>query len=524
MKTDPADRYQHPGELLADLINVATDMDLQGVPADGIVWQQVDEPAVRRLSGAMVLFAAVVVFCLTAVTLHLMPGDSDQSRLPAIPVTREGDPTDGNSSPDGQLTNGNQTPESAADSTGSDGTDDPDLVPQPDHRKPFIVHTQDGQQLGYDTLIAAISPDRPSVEIELTFDGVAMIPVHQIPRLEHQTVNMYAARGKRPVLEYQGTPNDADATSMFTLVSSHLYLEGIDLRLVAETEMPDATWTMFDCSGSSLVSLTHCSVDIQAANGTPAEVCRLEESSPDNNTRQNTEISLWDTVVRGQADMFHVAARANARLHLRNCGFGLQGRLLNNTGSDSTDPPGVIDLTLEHVTCVLDAPLIRIFESDFRAKRQSISQVRVNSIASVFCSTTENGVLIDSQGTVMVDDQRDLLTWNGETNLYCGFSRFWKLLNTTSAQDDQQEYDFDSWKEYWTRTRASASETTARLFTWSDAAWETLESEPGEPSVLTGLEPEWLRISPEWFNSQNLPLHHYGQPPGVKVRRLPEFP
>jgi len=68
MKTNPADRYQTPAELLTALIEVATDMGLQGVPADGIVWQHVEEPAIRQLSGMMVLLAGVIIFCITALT------------------------------------------------------------------------------------------------------------------------------------------------------------------------------------------------------------------------------------------------------------------------------------------------------------------------------------------------------------------------------------------------------------------------------------------------------------------------
>ena len=77
MKTDPGDRYQTPGELLSDLIEVATEIGLQGVPADGVVWQQVEEPAARQLSGVMVLSGCEsIIFCTTAITLHLIDSNA----------------------------------------------------------------------------------------------------------------------------------------------------------------------------------------------------------------------------------------------------------------------------------------------------------------------------------------------------------------------------------------------------------------------------------------------------------------
>lgn len=525
MKTDPEDRYQTPGELLSDLIEVATDMGLQGVPADGIVWQEVDDPAVRRLSGAMILFAAVVVFCLTAITLHLMPGETGLAEVPILPSTEEQSPADAVTStdqPPDDSGNGTTGSDPATDNIGMNEPDGQDTVFVPE-RKPFIVHTTDGQHLPFDSLTNALKPTTLPVEIELTFDGP--FPAGRIPRLEHQNVRMFPSEGARPILEFQGNPQDADATTMFTLVNSQLSLRGIGLVLAPNVETPDAVWTMFDCSGNSYLSLTDCSVDVQGKLKSGAEICRLEESTADSGTRHNTVIEMRDVIVRGAADMFHVAALTETSIDLVNCGFGIEGHLINNTGSTSMSTPGTIDLTLEHVTCVLGAPLIRIFEEDFpTTTRHSLSRIQVDSRAGVYCSISEDAALVDSQASVMVDDQRSLLTWNGDTNLYSGFEEFWTLFATGSDDAGKQVYDYEGWKDYWQR-KTDAAEINSRPFNWSDAAWHAQQVVPGESSVLNQLQREWLEISKSLFHGANeLPLYQDHKVPGVTPRQLPDYP
>lgn len=522
MKTDPNDRYQSPGELLSDLIEVATDMGLQGVPADGIVWQQVEEPAVRRLTGAMVLLAAVIVFCLTGITMHLMPGETTPARLPVVPETSDRNPSLTRPVAEGPLS-GDPDETAAAGSTGIINTSPLSPDPPP-ARKPYIVHTTDGQQLEYDTLTDALFRTPLPVDIELTFTGPAPVPVRLIPRLEHQTVRMYASEGARPVLQYRGNPEDADATNMFTLANSRLELEGIDLRLTPEGTTPDSVWTMFDCSGSSSLSLIDCTIDVQGSEGVSAEICRLKESTTDTSIRHSTTIDCRNVLVRGAADMFRIAALTNTQISLQNCGFGIEGHLINNTGRSSMAAPGTIDVQLEQVTCVLGAPLIRIFEEEVLTGRHSISRIQVISRAGVYCSTQDQGVLVDSQATVMVDDQRSLLTWNGDTNLFSRFEDFWTLSDTASGEEGSQVYSFTEWKDYWTR-RPAAAEAGSRTFDWEDAAWLVKEPDPEQSSVLLGLKRDWLELDRGRFHGADpLPLYQDHKVPGVTSRQLPRFP
>ena len=531
MKTDPDDRFQTPAELLTELIEVATDIGLQGVPADGIVWQHVEDPPVRQLSGGMVLLAGVAIFCITAFALHSITPVESLVLQPEVIGPGEGfQPGTTNSSeaegrPKGNMSNGDSPEETTGPATSSESG-----VPNPDPEGPFIVRTSDGEPKYFETLGEALSEDLKSIKIELAFNGLPPRPIESLPRLEHQSVDLYAADGFEPILELNGAANDSTATSttsMFTLTSSHLTLEGIALRLIPNAETMESTWSLFDCSGSTILELNRCSIEV--TSGTNSEICRLKESTSDKETQHITDVHMENVIVRGATDMFHVEAQTTGDIWLKNCGLGIDGYLVNNTGSASMSSPGSLNITLEHVTCILGASLIRIDESDLPDTRQMISSIQVTCRASVFSSVAENGTLIESQGTGILDEHTELLSWNGDTNLYSRFSTFW-ALRSPDADPAKRDYDWKEWEAYWaspSRTRRnSAREANGSVFQWIDALWKTPS---GEAAHLNQLEPDWLTIASSRFTEGTLelpalPKHLDHEIPGVKRRLLPDFP
>ncbi len=71
MLSDPKIRYQTPGVLLNDLIQMAGHLGLQAVPAEGIVWKSANPQQSRQAGGFFWMFAAVGVICLTALLLSV---------------------------------------------------------------------------------------------------------------------------------------------------------------------------------------------------------------------------------------------------------------------------------------------------------------------------------------------------------------------------------------------------------------------------------------------------------------------
>ncbi len=514
LSTDPADRQQTPMDLLAELTDVAADLGLQGVPADGVVWRDDTGTTVRQQSGSLAVLAAVCVVCATALTLHLMPDSSQQTPLAMATGTEslpDEDPSD------------REPVEQSAVALIQEGDPDettPSII-LPVHPYPYIVHTPGGETATFESLNKALeftrTGDGTGHEIELTFTGLPDEPIRQLPKLEDETVHLYAADDARPVLEYRGNLDDPGQTSLFRLVNnSSLTIEGITLRLGPDPEAPDSRWSLFECVGPAHLNLRDCSVQVDVGPRADAEICRLNDSAVAGGDESETTVRLTNVVVSGNTDMFRVASLAEAHFHLDNCGFAIDGHLFNNIGSSSMNPRGNLNIDMHHVTSITGESAIRIVEDD-NPLRGTTAAMRVTSYACVFSSTFGNGVLVDSQGPGKLRDLHDLLNWNGRTNLYSGFDDLWVLA--PSQADFPTNYDLNGWRSHWTR-RQNAGEENAVTFDWSDAGW--VEESFGD-NDLRNFQTDWFEITPKRFHStsKDLPLAEDRNPPGVLVRRLP---
>lgn len=515
LSTDPEDRQQTPMELLAELTDVAADLGLQGVPADGVVWRDDAGTTVRQQSGSLAILAAVCVVCATALTLHLMPDSSQQTSLATATGTE--------SLPDANPSDREPVVPSNAGSPMLESDPDETTPPinLPVHSYPYVVHTPGGEPASFESLNKALeftrSDDGTGHEIELTFTGLPDEQLRQLPKLEDETVHLYAADGVQPVLEYRGNLDDPGQTSLFRLVNnSSLTIEGITLRLVPDPETTDSPWSLFECVGPAHLNLRDCPVQVDVGPRADAEICRMSDSAVAVDGETETTIRLTNVVVSGTTDMFRVASLAAAQFHLDNCGFAIDGYLFNNVGSSSMNPRGTLNINMQHVTSITGLSAIRIAEDDDPLRRTTAA-MRVVSNACVFGSAFGHGVLVDSQGPGKLRDLQDLLNWNGRTNLYSGFDDLWVLA--PSQADFPTNYDLSDWKSHWTRRR-NTGEETAVTFDWSDAGW--VEESFGD-NDLRNFQTDWFEINPKRFHStsKDLPLAEDRNPPGVLVRRLP---
>ena len=110
----------------------------------------------------------------------------------------------------------------------------------------------------------------------------------------------------------------------------------------------------------------------------------------------------------------------------------------------------------------------------------------------------DEGILIESFGTGLLDELRELLHWNGDTNLYCGYEFFWTLQVPKSSQADLADlkYKLDEWKSYWPRRGTEAQARNVVVFDWPEAVWHSVTDGPDESSrfqsFAAGLVPnEW---------------------------------
>jgi len=523
--TDPADRHQTPMELLTDLTDVAVDLGLQGVPADGVVWRGETAMPVRHQSGALAMFAAVSVVCATAIAMHLMPDSSQQTTFaPTEIVDQSSKPERPGADNEASL----QVP--GANSGQSTGEDNPDtevptiILPDPSVEFPYIVRIPGGDSQHFQTLNQALehtrSGERTGHEIILAFDGLSPEPIQQLPKLDDETVRIYAAEGTKPILEYRGNLDDPGQTSLFRLVNnSSLTIEGVALRLAQDPDESDSRLSLFECTGSANLDLRDCAIQVDIGPRANAEVCRFNESTATGEAGKTTTVQLTDVVVSGTTDMFRVASLTSARFHLDNCAFAIDGHLFNNAGSTDMGPRGTVDVEMEAVTAITGRSVVQIVEKETPSRRTA-SAMNIISQGCVFRSAYGNGALVESQGPGVLRDLQDLLNWNGDTNLYSGFDDFWVLAPLVGS-DIATRYTLSDWNEHWSR-RQNAGELAPFPFEWDDAAW--IQDSTGEIN-LRQFQNDWFEIDPKRFNptAKDLPLFEDRIPPGVVVRRLPSL-
>ena len=79
MNTDPEARYQDPGQLLADLIAIASQMGLRSVPAEGIVWRRIPARRTREIASTAFVSSTVIAICVAALVMHFAPSGFDKT-------------------------------------------------------------------------------------------------------------------------------------------------------------------------------------------------------------------------------------------------------------------------------------------------------------------------------------------------------------------------------------------------------------------------------------------------------------
>jgi serine/threonine protein kinase len=402
MANEPEARYQAPGLLLNDLIQMAQILGLQSVPAEGIVWRKLGPAGTRQPLGAVWVFVSVLLICVTAVFLHSAPrtelvadnGEFDDGNL-GTPVNQldsvKGGPEFG--SPSGSA---HASPEAnpAVAPTVSPRTGIPpetvpavvsgDSLPTPfpvippaesllfpivspfnssvvrmglsrqqapipdvnnskEMSGPFVLQRSSGTTDSFRTLKAAIADARSGDAVLLRYNGYPDdLPTQRPVRVFGMDLIIRAADGYRPTLVFDGDPEGTVSPGQIISLRGNgkLTLLDLDLRVVARDDLSADRWSLFHCTGPNKIELTNVSIDFRNSDGQPAALFDLagEASGPDADGAGETEISLNRVICRADADGFQIASQVRGRIELKDCGVALKGSLINNRGDTSMAP------------------------------------------------------------------------------------------------------------------------------------------------------------------------------------------
>ncbi len=339
MASNPDQRYQAAGLLLNDLIQLASLLGLQTVPAEGIVWKKLRPTLPTTPVGAVWIFASVLLICLTAVVLQFPvfsgSGESVVSELSPQQELRAEDyaaasdaaaETPGvaaGTPPTGSLPQSTVGSSSAATNGGSmvaadtgtqpltagSGTGAAGVAaaatgsPQPDPATvsgsspsaatpatsavraqpesvsgPFQLQRADGQMKSYRTLSAAVAEARSGDVILLRYNGYPDdLPAQPPVRLVGTNLIVRAAEGYRPTLQFDVTPDSPAAPAqMFSLRSqSSLTIRDMDLRLNVNTDQLMEGLSLFQLAGVNRILLENVSIECASQQPDPIALFNL---------------------------------------------------------------------------------------------------------------------------------------------------------------------------------------------------------------------------------------------------------
>jgi eukaryotic-like serine/threonine-protein kinase len=588
MANSPEHRYSVPGLLLNDLIQMAARLGLRSIPAEGIVWRKMNAGSDRQPLGAVWVLVSVALICMTAIFLQRSsqsekladalvneidtPGfevnpdeyeagateiDSTDTAMStgkdidSSDVVETGTPgkgasaSGGTAGPVASLVNSSaRKPTPILPTTGPVSSSFLDVVmSQPGARisqnqivaeqsNPFILERSDGTVRSFQTLKAAVADARSGDVVLLRYNGFPDDLTAQPPvRIVGMNLIIRAADGFRPTLEFDGVSEGAVSPGrMFNLRSQgSLTMRDIDLRLVVRDDLNTDRWSLFHCEGSNRVNLENVSIECINPDGQPTSIFEMadETTGPiDNAVGAESDFRLTRVICRADATAFRIACQPRGRIQLKDCGFALNGSLLELRGDSSMQPTrGALEVFFDHVTCIHAAPMIHMNDGDDQkgAAQRTLPRISVSSEASVFAGIGMDAKLLASEGNSYLEDIESLVTWNGFTNLYDGYSVFWDI--ESSALDySNRRLDFTQWNQFWTN-RADSEDTNSSVMpplAWQRPVWRSSNTKLSLPEMT----PSAFELDAALFNSGplSLPKARDGLIPGVNAQGLPPFP
>lgn len=336
MANDPDARYQAPGLLLNDLIQMAQILGLHSVPAEGIVWRRPGPSNVRQPLGAVWVFVSVLLICLTAIFLDRAPRAprvtdnllietadlgkqvSDLSHAAANSTLNGGEASDVTKSDAGPAeitTTANSDNSSAASGlpatsvapseTTSAATITIEQLPfplvypfgsaitrmgireqqMPDAVPanlvtigPFVLQRSTGATASFQTLKAAVADARSGDVVLLRYNGYPDdLPTQPPVRIVGMDLIIRAAEGYRPTLVFDGIPEGTVSPGQMISLRGHgkLTMQDIDLRLIARDDLTADRWSLFHLTGPNKIDLLNVSIDCENSGGQPAALFDL---------------------------------------------------------------------------------------------------------------------------------------------------------------------------------------------------------------------------------------------------------
>jgi eukaryotic-like serine/threonine-protein kinase len=325
------------------------------------------------------------------------------------------------------------------------------------HGGVLVVGDQIGGENHFASLAAASAAAHNGDVIELRYNGHR----EETPlSLTNLRLTIRAGRGYSPSLVFR--PQEADPVrsprGMFTLRSGRLVLANVSLEMIVPRDIPAESWSLLEIHGYQAVRFERCTLTIDNAGAKGAAYhadvafvrvlplsigeSAVSAASPDS---APPTIELIDSVARGEAVFLRAVDLQPVALNWTNGLLTTSESLLFASGG--TRQPKAIDrvsVSLRHVTARAGAGLLRLAATSAAPLQLPLE---LNCADNLF--TGQAGVpFLQQEGVDAAENQRQLVSWIGDLNLYDSIDVFWSVGRLGSMMPATR-MDFGGWTAYW---------------------------------------------------------------------------
>ena len=336
--------------------------------------------------------------------------------------------------------------------TGKSTVLDTAAVTPPETEYPVTLISSDSQQRdSYRTLESACAAAADGSTIELQFNGTR---TERSFRISRKSITIRAARGFRPVIEFE--PTDLDSTDaavrMISVVGGPLHIINVEFRMVIPVDAAADRYSLFGIGRNETVQLDQVTATFDNPARRPAA---LFESSSDpsqmppdatampvtTTSRSSALVDLRNCFVRGEAILGKLAATGNLEVNIENSVAAIDGLFhVSPSGSPVSERPS-INISLDHVSALLHGSLLRL-SGAVTVDGPTIELQPRNCIITA----TPDTPLISADADIPSDEVRRMLVWRGQRNFYD------RLETYLSIADAEEIYGFEEWRQYWGST------------------------------------------------------------------------
>jgi serine/threonine-protein kinase len=326
------------------------------------------------------------------------------------------------------------------------------------HGGVLVVGDQIGGENAFTSLAAACAAAHNGDVIELRYNGRR----EEKPlRMTNLRLTIRAGRGYLPSLVFR--PRESDPVrsprGMLALDSGRLVLANLSLEMIVPRDIPAESWSFLEIHGRQTVRMERCMLTIDNAGAQGAAyhpdvafLRLLPPSDADSATSAAspaesapTTIELIDSIARGEAVFLRTESLQPVELSWTNGLMVTSESLLNASGG--AKPPKTNDrvyLNLRHLTAVAGSGLFRLAASSTAPLQLPLE---LNCADNIFVG--QAGVpLIQQEGVETPENQRQLVSWIGDLNLFDSIDVFW-LVGRVGSTMPAARMDFGGWTSHW---------------------------------------------------------------------------